>query len=165
MRATMKRAQRHLSFLSTVPWFVFATASAPTPAPAADEGRPAVSAWRVLERADVVSLHTPLTDETRHLIGATELARMKSTAVLVNTARGPVVDESALIDALEAGRIFGAGLDVYNAEALSCHHPNLVLTAHMANGEDRAMRATVELAIRNVASVLRDEAPITPVTD
>ena len=70
----------------------------------------------LLRRSDIVSLHVPLNESTRHLIGAAELAVMKPTAVLVNTARGPVVDEDALVDALEAGTIFAAGLDVFDGE-------------------------------------------------
>ena len=70
----------------------------------------------LLERSDIVSLHVPLNESTRHLIGAAELARMKPTAVLINTARGPVVDEDALVDALESGSIYAAGLDVFDGE-------------------------------------------------
>ena len=70
----------------------------------------------LLERSDVVSLHVPLSEATRHLIGAAELGRMKRTGVLINTARGPVVDENALVDALEAGTIYAAGLDVFDGE-------------------------------------------------
>ena len=70
----------------------------------------------LLERADIVSLHVPLTESTRHLIGAAELARMKPTAVLINTACGPVVDEDALVDALESGSLYAAGLDVFDGE-------------------------------------------------
>ncbi len=70
----------------------------------------------LLERSDIVSLHVPLSESTRHLIGVAELARMKSTAVLINTARGPVVDEDALVDALENGTIYSAGLDVFDGE-------------------------------------------------
>ena len=70
----------------------------------------------LLERSDIVSLHVPLNESTRHLIGAAELAVMKPTAVLINTARGPVVDENALVDALEAGTLFAAGLDVFDGE-------------------------------------------------
>jgi lactate dehydrogenase-like 2-hydroxyacid dehydrogenase len=78
----------------------------------------------LLERSDIVSLHCPLVPTTRHLLGAAQFARMRPGAVLVNTARGPVVDEAALVDALEAGRIAGAGLDVYEDEPRV--HPGLL---------------------------------------
>lgn len=83
------------------------------------EGQPLTYVHRLdelLERSDVVSLNCPLTPETKHLIGADELAKMKNSAILVNTARGPVIDEAALAEALEHDMIAGAGLDVYEAE-------------------------------------------------
>ena len=83
----------------------------------------------LLATADVVSLHVPLTPETHHLIDARRLALMKPTAVLVNTARGPVVDEVALADALESGRLFAAGLDVYDGEPTV--HPRLLAAPHL----------------------------------
>ena len=86
-----------------------------------------VSLASLLERADIVSVHTPLSDETRGLIGPRELARMKPTAYLVNAARGGVVDESALAAALEAGRLAGAALDVFEREPPSGHCPLLKL--------------------------------------
>jgi phosphoglycerate dehydrogenase-like enzyme len=90
----------------------------------------------LLERADVLSVHTRLSDRTRGLIGATELARMKPTAVLVNTSRGPIVDEGALIAALRDGTIGGAALDVFDTEPLPPEHPlrtapNTLLTPHV----------------------------------
>lgn len=103
--------------------------------------RPAASLTELLERADVVSLHAVLTPETRHLIGAPELALMKPTAILVNTARGALVDEVALLAALREGRIAGAGLDVFSEEPLArAGHPlsplfemeNVILTPHLA---------------------------------
>ena len=123
----------------------------------------------LLETADFVSIHTPLTDETHHLIGAEELEKMKPEAVLVNTSRGPVVDEGALADALAEGRIFAAGLDVYEREPEV--HPrlleleNAVLAPHIGSGsiETRAKMAT--LAAENLAAVLRGEGPKTPVTE
>src|SRR6185436_19131143 len=92
---------------------------------------------RLLALSDFVSLHVPLTRETRHLIGAGELARMKRSAILVNTSRGAVVDEEALVRALARGRIAGAGLDVFEHEprvprALRAL-PNVVMTPHVAS--------------------------------
>ena len=90
----------------------------------------------LLSRADVVTIHLRLSGRTRGLIGAAELARMKASAVLVNTSRGPIVDEAALVAALRGGVIAGAGLDVYDTEPLPPGHslrsaPNTVLTPHL----------------------------------
>lgn len=117
----------------------------------------------LLERSDVVSLHVPLTDETHHLIGAGELARMKRTAVLVNTSRGPVVDEVALADALRTGRIFAAGLDVYEDEPAV--HPRLleaphtVLLPHIGSASVTTRTRMARLAAEGVRAVLAGETP------
>ncbi len=117
----------------------------------------------LLEAADVVSLHVPLTDDTRHLIGAPELARMKPTAVLVNTSRGPVVDEGALADALTQGRIFAAGLDVYEREPLV--HPRLrtaprtVLLPHVGSATVATRTRMARTAAEGVRAVLAGERP------
>jgi D-3-phosphoglycerate dehydrogenase / 2-oxoglutarate reductase len=97
----------------------------------------------LLARSDIVSLHTPLTPETFHLIDGDALARMKPSAFLVNTSRGPVVDEAALADALMSGAIAGAGLDVFETEPLPASSPlvaldNVVLLPHSASFSDRA---------------------------
>ena len=97
---------------------------------------PVSSKEELLERSDVVTVHVVLSDQTRGLIGAAELARMKPTAYLINTSRGPIVDEAALLEALRAGTIAGAGLDVYDTEPLPAGHPlrsapNTVLTPHI----------------------------------
>jgi glyoxylate reductase len=121
----------------------------------------------LLETVDFVSVHTPLTDETHHLIGPKELGRMKPTAVLVNTSRGPVVDEAALADALAAGRIFAAGLDVYEEEPKV--HPklleleNVVLAPHIGSASVETRDRMAALAAENLAAVLRGEDPKTPV--
>ena len=121
----------------------------------------------LLETVDFVSVHTPITSETHHLIGPKELGRMKPTAVLVNTSRGPVVDEAALADALAAGRIFAAGLDVYEEEPKV--HPklleleNVVLAPHIGSASVETRDRMAALAAENLAAVLRGEDPKTPV--
>ena len=108
-----------------------------------------VALHALLAAADHVTLHCPLTDGTRGLIGARELALMPPHAVLVNTARGPVVDEPALIEALAAGRLAGAGLDVFAAEPLVPealrHDPRVVLTPHSADATPGAVAAQVRV--------------------
>ncbi len=122
----------------------------------------------LLETADFITLHTPLTDETRHLIDAPALERMKPEAVLVNTSRGPVVDEAALADALAEGRIFAAGLDVYEEEPKV--HPklleleNVVLAPHIGSGSIETRGKMAVLAAENLAAVLRGEQPKTLVS-
>ena len=124
-----------------------------------DVGR--VALHDLLARADAVSLHVPLTDETRGLIDADALAAMKPSAVLVNTARGGVVDEAALADALRAGRLGGAALDVFEEEPLGAEAarafegcPNLVLTPHVAGVTAEANDRVSRLTVRNVARAL-----------
>jgi glyoxylate reductase len=123
---------------------------------------------QLLARADVVSLHCPLTPETHHLIGAAQLAAMKKSAVLINAARGPVVDERALAAALAAGEIAAAGLDVYEREPLVepalLGLENVVLSPHLGSATVETRTAMAELAARNAISVLRGEGPLTPVT-
>src|SRR3954469_23344779 len=123
---------------------------------------------RLLESSDVLSLHCPLTPETHHLIGAAELAAMKPSAVLVNAARGPVVDERALAEALVQGEIAAAGLDVYEqepwVEPALLGLDNVVLTPHLGSATVETRTAMAELAARNAISVLRGEGPLTPVT-
>jgi glyoxylate reductase len=121
----------------------------------------------LLSESDFVSIHTPLTDNTHHLIGAEELEKMKPEAVLVNTSRGPVVDESALADALKDGRIFAAGLDVYEEEPKV--HPklleleNVVLAPHLGSASIETRDKMAILAAENVRAVLSGEPARTPV--
>jgi len=122
----------------------------------------------LLAGSDVVSLHVPLTDDSRHLIGRTELARMKPTAVLVNTSRGPVVDEEALAEALESGELFAAGLDVYEREPEV--HPRLlaapraVLLPHIGSATRATRTRMAVLASTAVCEVLAGGAPENLVT-
>ena len=121
----------------------------------------------LLRTCDFISVHTPLTDETHHLIGATELGRMKSEAVLINTSRGPVVDEAALADALAEGRIFAAGLDVYEKEpevhAKLLELENVVLAPHIGSASVETRDRMAVLAAENIVAVLSGEEPKTPV--
>lgn len=116
-----------------------------------------------LREADVVSVHTPLTPETRHLIDARAIGLMKPTAILINTARGPVVDEAALVDALREGRLYGAGLDVFEREPVV--HPgligleNVVLTPHIGSAAARFREAMTEMVRANAAAVLEGRTP------
>jgi glyoxylate reductase len=112
-----------------------------------------------LERADFVSIHTPLTPETRHLIDADALARMKPTAILVNTARGPIVDQDALAQALREGRLAGAGLDVTDPEPLPPDHPlyetpNLLIVPHIGSATTTARAAMADRAVDNLLAAL-----------
>ena len=131
-------------------------------------GDPRVMSFdELLISSDVISLHTPLTPETRHLIDKRALARMKRTALLVNMARGPVVDEEALVWALGERLIAGAALDVYEKEPEV--HPgllqfeNVVLVPHLGSATRETRTAMIELAARNVLAVLAGNEPLTPV--
>jgi lactate dehydrogenase-like 2-hydroxyacid dehydrogenase len=145
---------------------VLATSRSATPGTTVD-GVTFVDTETLLAESDVVSVHTPLTPQTRHLIGAAALARMKQGAYLINTARGGVVDEAALVAALRDGHLRGAALDVFegepevNPELLDA--PGLVLTPHTASAGEATRDAMGILAIDNVAAVLAGRPPLTPV--
>ena len=122
-----------------------------------------VSLNDLLRSSDVVSLHLRLSAETRGFIGKREIEKMKPSAVLINTARGPIVDEPALLEALAARRIAGAGLDVFEVEPLPAGHPlslldNVVLTPHCAGVTPEALEAGLELSITNVWNFLEGRA-------
>ncbi len=122
-----------------------------------------VSLEEGLARADVLSVHCPLTPQTRGLIDAAALGRMKPRAIIVNTARGPIIDEGVLAAALAEGRIYGAGLDVFEHEP-RVHEglvglKNVVMTPHLGSAEDRYRREMAAMACANVAAVLRGDEP------
>jgi lactate dehydrogenase-like 2-hydroxyacid dehydrogenase len=142
----------------------------PTRSPMTDDERAGVAFVELpelLATSDVVTLHCPLTPETRHLIDDAALALMRPTALLVNTARGAVVDTDALVRALREGRLAGAALDVFEDEPdvdprlLDLEH--VVLTPHLGSAGDRTRSAMCLLAVRNVAAVLAGRPALTPV--
>jgi len=117
----------------------------------------------LLEQADFVSVHVPLTEDTRHMIGSRELARMKRSAVLINTSRGPTVDEQALVEALKEGEIWGAGLDVFEDEPQVhpglLHLPNVVLAPHIASASGATREKMAAMAVDNVMAVMEGRKP------
>ncbi|WP_405552879.1 D-glycerate dehydrogenase [Streptomyces canus] len=123
----------------------------------------------LLRTSDVVSVHTPLTEETKGMIGTAELALMKPTATLVNTGRGGVVDEEALLVALRRGQLHSAGLDVMTGEPRTdpsdplFHEPHLVVLPHVGSATEATRAAMVDLAARNVTAVLHGHPAPTPI--
>lgn len=137
------------------------------PSPRSVDGYESMSLDQLLATSDVVSLHVPLSPQTRHLIDRKALSRMKRSAYLINTSRGPVVDEDGLAWALREGIIKGAGLDVYEDEPRV--HPgllaleNVVLVPHMASATAETRAAMYDLVARNVVNVLSGKPPVTPI--
>ena len=131
-------------------------------------GSGAIPVARLLATADIVSIHCPLTPQTRHMINQAALARMKRSAYLINTSRGSVVDEAALAWALKNGIISGAALDVYEEEPVV--HPdfmtleNVVLAPHLGSATTETRTAMADLAVRNAIAVLSGRPPLTPVS-
>ena len=117
----------------------------------------------VVQEADILSLHVPLTEETRHVIDATRIDMMKDTAVLINTARGPVVDNEALAKALHAGKLRGAGIDVFEVEPPIptghplCDAPRTVLTPHIAFASQEAFVTRAQIVMDNIVAFLKGE--------
>lgn len=137
----------------------------PHPSAPASEYRPLD---QLLAEADFVSLHTNLDEDSRHLIGEAELAKMKPTAFLVNTARGGLVDQAALTEALQGGIIAGAGLDVLEAEPPDANEliyslPNVICYPHIGSATHETRRAMRELAVDNLLAVLAGQRPPAPV--
>jgi D-3-phosphoglycerate dehydrogenase / 2-oxoglutarate reductase len=127
--------------------------------PQADQ--PLVALDALLERADVISLHLTLSDDTRGFLGPAQIARLKPGAILINTARGALVDEAALIEALRSGHIRHAGLDVFHNEPLRADHPlaamdNVTLTAHAGFRTPEASMTLLRRAIDIVKAIVDD---------
>lgn len=134
----------------------------PTPERAARLGVAFVSLQELLSRSDVVSVHLKLTSESRGLIGREQIARMKPGALLVNTARGPIVDSQALVDALHSGRLGGAGIDVFDIEPIPADHPLLacqqvVLTPHNADQTPEGMEILNGGVVDNAIAFLQGQ--------
>ncbi len=130
-----------------------------TEAKAAEHGAKRVSKEELFAASDIVTIHLVLSPRSRGLVGAADLARMKPTAYLVNTSRGPIVDEAALLDCLRARRIAGAALDVYDVEPLPKDHPllaldNTILTPHLGYATEEAYRAVYAQAIEAIRGFL-----------
>jgi phosphoglycerate dehydrogenase-like enzyme len=155
-------ARRALAFDMTV----IASSRSRTPG-TVEKGVTFVDVSTLLADSDVVTVHTPLTAETHHMIDAGALRLMKPTAYLINTARGGVVDEDALIAALHSGEIRGAALDVFEGEPTVnpalLDAPGLVLTPHTASAGEATRDTMGILAIDNAAAVLSGQPPLTPV--
>jgi glyoxylate reductase len=128
-----------------------------------DLGATRADLGRVLAESDFVSVHVPLTPETQHMLSTAQFGQMKRTAILINTSRGPVVDEAALVEALNAKKIAGAGLDVYEREP-AVHPgliamPNVVLAPHIASATVRTRSEMSAMAARNMATAVRGGRP------
>lgn len=132
----------------------------------AELGARYVTVDELIATADVISLHAPLNDESRHLLDAAAFARMKPTAVLVNTGRGALIDEAALVEALRTGQIAAAGLDVYEREpALTeglTELDNVVMAPHLGSATTTARAAMVRLCAENIGNVLAGRPALTP---
>jgi glyoxylate reductase len=120
----------------------------------------------LLERSDFVVCLTPLTDETKHLFNAEAFKQMKTTAIFINASRGAVVDEQALLHAVQSGEIAGAGLDVFDQEPISASHPllqlpNVVALPHIGSASIETRTEMISLCVKNIKAVLTNESPIT----
>ena len=129
-----------------------------------------VSLDELFRTSDILTCHTPLTPDTHHIVSRKRLALMKPTAVLINTSRGPVVDETALIEALEEGRIAGAGLDVFEQEPVDPDNPllkmdNVVVTPHIAGTTWNTWFRRAAFAYENMQRVWNGEAPLATVQE
>lgn len=126
------------------------------------EGIESVSLERLYEESDIISLHCPLNDETRGILNAQSFEQMKEGVIIINTARGPLIDENALQKALDNGKVFGAGLDVMAVEPPKGHHPlfdyhNVIITPHIAWAPKEARSRLLDIACNNVAAFIKGQ--------
>lgn len=159
-----KLGQRVAATAKTLGMNVIAWSQNLTPEQAQEAGADYVSKENLFSKADIVSIHVVLSDRSRGLVGAKELGLMKKTAYLVNTARGPIVDEKALIAALNSKSIAGAGLDVFDVEPLPLDHPfrkmdNVVLTPHLGYVSERNYRVLYSGVVEDIRAWL-DGKPV-----
>ena len=128
---------------------------------------------QLLSVSDVISMHVPLTTETRHMIGKEQLALMKPSAILINTSRGPVINEAELYEALSNRRIWGAAIDVYENETGLADDPiwwkmtklsNIIMTPHIGSATEEARAEMTKIAVENVLAVLSGSPPLNPVS-
>ena len=157
-------ARRGLGFGMTL---IYAGPS-PKPEIEAELGIARRSLPELLSEADFVSIHTPLNDSTRNLVGGPEFRQMKRKGILINTARGGVVDQDALVTALQDGEFGGAALDVTVPEPLPVDHallslPNVIITPHIGSGSEATRSKMGEMAAENVIAVLGGHDPPNPV--
>ena len=140
-----------------------------TPRPSAEidaeTGGRAVSFDTLLAQSDIISLHCPLKEETHHLIDAAAIAKMKPSAVVINISRGPIIDETALIAALKEGRLFAAGLDVFETEPGPIREalrglPNVFCLPHIASATWESRAAMAERVVRNIDAYFETGAPL-----
>ncbi|MBV8361527.1 MAG: D-glycerate dehydrogenase [Deltaproteobacteria bacterium] len=143
---------------------LYVSRKGPDPGPANLAGAQNVDLGWLLAESDFISIHVPLTEVTRHLIGVHELAAVKSTAIIINTARGPVIDHAALTAALQSGRIAGAALDVTETEPIAMDDPllklpNVVITPHIGSASFATRLRMAELAVDNLLDALAGRIP------
>jgi len=135
------------------------------PEVAAKHGAQLVDLDTLLRESDIISVHAPLTPETHHLLNEEAFAKMKDGVVIVNTARGEIVDTAALIKALESGKVAGAGLDVVEGEPIGADHPllrfdNVVVTPHIGANTAEGLRGMDESNVDAILKVIRGEPPL-----
>nr|HPK43884.1 NAD(P)-dependent oxidoreductase [Spirochaetota bacterium] len=123
--------------------------------------------YELIKTSDIISLHCPLTEETKGLLGKEELSAMKSSAIIINVARGEIIDENALADALKEGRIAGAALDVFSDEPINSNNPllkvnsdRLLLTPHVAGVSIESQMRIINLTIENIIAVISGREPV-----